>query len=84
MRRGRTPSVSVNSSMHAPTVLPGIPRMRTVMLRWAKMNTSIRPIQHPELSGADADAKASKMVADMFVSLRCALAHAFITQVWLM
>eukprot|EP00959_Pyramimonas_sp_CCMP1952_P224486 4694001-Pyramimonas_sp.AAC.1 len=30
----------------------------------------LRPIQHPELTVADADAKASNMVADMFFSLR--------------
>eukprot|EP00959_Pyramimonas_sp_CCMP1952_P322737 6753411-Pyramimonas_sp.AAC.1 len=40
----------------------------------------LRPIQHPELTGADADAQASKVVADMFVSHRGALAHALITQ----
>eukprot|EP00959_Pyramimonas_sp_CCMP1952_P169637 3543663-Pyramimonas_sp.AAC.1 len=38
------------------------------------------PIQHPELTGADADAQATKVVADMFVSLRGALAYALITQ----
>eukprot|EP00959_Pyramimonas_sp_CCMP1952_P067181 1402269-Pyramimonas_sp.AAC.1 len=41
----------------------------------------LRPIQHPELPCADAGAKASRMVADMFVSLRGALAYALITQV---
>eukprot|EP00959_Pyramimonas_sp_CCMP1952_P292213 6111469-Pyramimonas_sp.AAC.1 len=41
-------------------------------------------MRHPELTGADADAEASKMVADMFVSLRGALAYALITHVWLM
>eukprot|EP00959_Pyramimonas_sp_CCMP1952_P331528 6942480-Pyramimonas_sp.AAC.1 len=40
----------------------------------------LRPIQHPELTGADADAQATKMVAYMFVSLRGALAYALITQ----
>eukprot|EP00959_Pyramimonas_sp_CCMP1952_P114843 2400905-Pyramimonas_sp.AAC.1 len=45
---------------------------------------NLRPAQHPELTGADADAKTSKMIADMFVSLRGALARALITQVWLM
>eukprot|EP00959_Pyramimonas_sp_CCMP1952_P463709 9485399-Pyramimonas_sp.AAC.1 len=40
-------------------------------------------MQHPDCTGADADAKASKMVADMFVSLRGALAYALITPVWL-
>eukprot|EP00959_Pyramimonas_sp_CCMP1952_P087113 1822572-Pyramimonas_sp.AAC.1 len=44
----------------------------------------LRPIQHPELTGADADAQATKMVADMFGSLRGALACALITRVWLM
>eukprot|EP00959_Pyramimonas_sp_CCMP1952_P400292 8387300-Pyramimonas_sp.AAC.1 len=39
-------------------------------------------MHHPELTGADADAQASKILADMFVSLRGALAHALITQVW--
>eukprot|EP00959_Pyramimonas_sp_CCMP1952_P376735 7890555-Pyramimonas_sp.AAC.1 len=41
-------------------------------------------MQHPELTGAGADAQASKMVANVFVSLRGALAYALITQVWLM
>ena len=44
----------------------------------------LRPIQHPELTGADAETKATKLVCDMFVSLRGALAYALITQVWLM
>eukprot|EP00959_Pyramimonas_sp_CCMP1952_P387079 8112112-Pyramimonas_sp.AAC.1 len=44
----------------------------------------LRPIQHPELTGAGAGAEACKMVADMFVSLRGALPYALITQVWLM
>eukprot|EP00959_Pyramimonas_sp_CCMP1952_P411387 8620557-Pyramimonas_sp.AAC.1 len=44
----------------------------------------LRPIQHPAHPGADADAQASKMVADVFVSLRGALACALITQVRLM
>eukprot|EP00959_Pyramimonas_sp_CCMP1952_P455894 9472291-Pyramimonas_sp.AAC.1 len=35
-----------------------------------------RPMQHPELTGADSDAQVSKMVADMLVSLRGALAYA--------
>eukprot|EP00959_Pyramimonas_sp_CCMP1952_P277101 5792488-Pyramimonas_sp.AAC.1 len=39
-----------------------------------------RPIQLPKLTGADADAQATKVVADMFVSLRGALAYALITQ----
>eukprot|EP00959_Pyramimonas_sp_CCMP1952_P153972 3221282-Pyramimonas_sp.AAC.1 len=44
----------------------------------------LRPIQHPGLTGADADARATKMEADMFVILRGALAYTLITQVWLM
>eukprot|EP00959_Pyramimonas_sp_CCMP1952_P211390 4424059-Pyramimonas_sp.AAC.1 len=39
----------------------------------------LRPIQHP-----DAGAQATKMAADIVVSLRGALACALITQVWLM
>eukprot|EP00959_Pyramimonas_sp_CCMP1952_P242450 5067723-Pyramimonas_sp.AAC.1 len=41
----------------------------------------LRPIRRPELTGEDAGAKASKVVADVFASLRVALAHALITQV---
>ena len=44
----------------------------------------LRPIQHPELTGINADANASKTVTDMLVSLRGALAYALITQIWLM
>eukprot|EP00959_Pyramimonas_sp_CCMP1952_P219421 4587633-Pyramimonas_sp.AAC.1 len=44
----------------------------------------LRPITHPELTGAATDAKATKLIADMFVSLRGAFAYAIITQVWLM
>ena len=44
----------------------------------------LRPIQHPELTGAEAETKATKLFCDMFVSLRGALAYALITQVWLM
>eukprot|EP00959_Pyramimonas_sp_CCMP1952_P218741 4574252-Pyramimonas_sp.AAC.1 len=40
----------------------------------------LRPITHPELTGAAADAKATKLIADMFVSLRGALAYALLTQ----
>eukprot|EP00959_Pyramimonas_sp_CCMP1952_P000737 14482-Pyramimonas_sp.AAC.1 len=54
------------------------------MFHWVKVNASIRPIEHPELTGAYADAKASNMAADMFVSLKRALAYALITLVWLM
>eukprot|EP00959_Pyramimonas_sp_CCMP1952_P003521 74068-Pyramimonas_sp.AAC.1 len=38
--------------------------------------TQLRPIRHPEFTGEDADAKASTVVAGMFVSLRGALAYA--------
>eukprot|EP00959_Pyramimonas_sp_CCMP1952_P427515 8953711-Pyramimonas_sp.AAC.2 len=34
----------------------------------------LRPMRHPELTGAGSDATASNTVADMFVSLRSALA----------
>eukprot|EP00959_Pyramimonas_sp_CCMP1952_P364707 7637484-Pyramimonas_sp.AAC.1 len=44
----------------------------------------LRPITHPELAGAAAEAKATKLIADMFVILRGALAYALLTQVWLM
>ena len=44
----------------------------------------LRPITHPELTGAPAEAKATKVITDMFVSLRGALAYALITQYWLM
>eukprot|EP00959_Pyramimonas_sp_CCMP1952_P095778 2002664-Pyramimonas_sp.AAC.1 len=44
----------------------------------------LRPIQHPELTGADVGAQATKMVAYMFVSLRGAPARALFTQAWLM
>eukprot|EP00959_Pyramimonas_sp_CCMP1952_P438412 9178520-Pyramimonas_sp.AAC.1 len=40
----------------------------------------LRPTQRTELTGAGADAQASKMVIYVFVSLRCALAHAVVTQ----
>eukprot|EP00959_Pyramimonas_sp_CCMP1952_P015464 327787-Pyramimonas_sp.AAC.1 len=43
-----------------------------------------RPIQHPEFTGADADAKASNLVTDVFVSLRGALACGLVTQACLM
>ena len=42
----------------------------------------LRPIIHQELTGVNADSKATKVISDMFVSLRGALAHALITQVW--
>eukprot|EP00959_Pyramimonas_sp_CCMP1952_P257114 5372226-Pyramimonas_sp.AAC.1 len=41
-----------------------------VTLDQAEYINQLRPIQHPELTGADADADATKMVADMFVCLR--------------
>ena len=44
----------------------------------------LRPIQHHELTGAEAETKAAKLVADLFVSLRGALAYALSTQIWLM
>eukprot|EP00959_Pyramimonas_sp_CCMP1952_P233779 4885480-Pyramimonas_sp.AAC.1 len=44
----------------------------------------LHPIQLPELTVADAGAQASKIVADMFVSLRGASAYALITHVSLM
>eukprot|EP00959_Pyramimonas_sp_CCMP1952_P116367 2432505-Pyramimonas_sp.AAC.1 len=43
----------------------------------------LRGIHRPELTGADADAQAFNLVADMFVSLRGALAYVLIAQVWL-
>eukprot|EP00959_Pyramimonas_sp_CCMP1952_P044082 921372-Pyramimonas_sp.AAC.1 len=48
------------------------------------MMGALRPIQHPEITGADADAKASQMAADMFVNIRGSLAYAFIALVWFM
>eukprot|EP00959_Pyramimonas_sp_CCMP1952_P430898 9024416-Pyramimonas_sp.AAC.1 len=44
----------------------------------------LRPMQPPELTGAGAVAQATDMVADMFVSLRGALACALIALAWLM
>ena len=43
----------------------------------------MRPIVHPELTGAKPEDKATKPVADQFVSLRGALAYATITQAWI-
>eukprot|EP00959_Pyramimonas_sp_CCMP1952_P372194 7794005-Pyramimonas_sp.AAC.1 len=43
-----------------------------------------RSIHHREPTGADAEAQASKVVTDMSVSLRGALACALSTQVWLL
>ena len=44
----------------------------------------LRPISHPDLTGADPDHKASNIVSDMFVSLRGALAYSVLTQFWIM
>eukprot|EP00959_Pyramimonas_sp_CCMP1952_P224360 4691538-Pyramimonas_sp.AAC.1 len=41
-------------------------------------------MQHCELTGADVEAKASKLVTDRFVGLRGALAYALTTQVRLL
>ena len=43
-----------------------------------------RPMQRPELAGSAAEEKATKIVSDMFVGLRGALACALITRVRLM
>eukprot|EP00959_Pyramimonas_sp_CCMP1952_P236514 4942686-Pyramimonas_sp.AAC.1 len=83
------PRPTTRSSRRAATCLR--PNM-LMIFRWPALRTpltneyikQLRPIQHPELTGADAGAQASKMVADMCVSLRGALAHALSTQVWLM
>ena len=42
----------------------------------------MRPIVHPELTGAKPEEKATKAVSDQFVSLRGVLAYATITQAW--
>jgi hypothetical protein len=44
---------------------------------------TMRPIMHAELTGASADDKATKAVADQFVSLRGALAYTTLTQAWI-
>ncbi len=44
---------------------------------------TLRPIVHPELTGKNADDKATKAVADLFVSLRGALAYTTLTQCWI-
>jgi len=41
---------------------------------------TLRPIVHPELTGKDPDALATKTIADMYVSLRGALAYTTLTQ----
>ena len=44
---------------------------------------TMRPIVHPDLTGAKPEDPATKPVADQFVSLRGALAYATITQAWI-
>jgi len=44
---------------------------------------TLRPIVSPELTGASADKEATKAVADLFVSLRGALAYTVLTQAWI-
>ena len=44
---------------------------------------TLRPITHSELTGAPPDQKATKIIADMFTSLRGALAYTAITQSWI-
>ena len=44
---------------------------------------TLRPIVHPEPTGASADAKCTKTVTDLFVSLRGALAYTTLTQAWI-
>jgi len=44
---------------------------------------TLRPIVHEELTGKNPDDKATKIVADMFVSLRGALAYTTLTQCWI-
>ena len=45
---------------------------------------TLRPVQSAELTGAPPDQLATKIVSDMFVSLRGALAYAVITQAWIL
>merc|ERR1712086_862475 len=45
--------------------------------------STLRPIMTPELTGAAAEHEATKNVADMFVSLRGALAYTTLTQAWI-
>ena len=45
---------------------------------------TLRPIVSNELTGAPAERDATKVVSDMFVSLRGALAYTAMTQVWIM
>jgi len=44
---------------------------------------TMRPVVHRELTGAAAEREATKAVADMFVSLRGALAYTTLTQAWI-
>ena len=44
---------------------------------------TLRPIMTPELTGAAAEQDATKLVTDMFVSLRGALAYTILTQAWI-
>ena len=44
---------------------------------------TLRPITSHELTGAPADSPATKHVADLFVSLRGALAYTVLTQAWI-
>ena len=44
---------------------------------------TLRPIVHPELTGAPAEKPATKIIADQFVSLRGALAYTTLTQAWI-
>ena len=44
---------------------------------------TLRPIVTPELTGAAAEQDATKLVTDLFVSLRGALAYTILTQAWM-
>ena len=44
---------------------------------------TLRPIVHSDLTGAAAEKEATKIVTDLFVSLRGAIAYAMLTQAWL-
>ena len=44
---------------------------------------TLRPIVSSELTGAPAEKEATKTIADLFVSLRGALAYASLTQAWI-
>ena len=45
--------------------------------------TTMRPIVHSELTGTSPDKEATKSIADLFVSLRGALAYTTLTQAWI-